>query len=344
MDLIKPKALQKGNTIGIFTPSLPMHLSLRAKYLHGIDQLRGAGFSVVEGMLTKSGQTQGYRAGSPKDRAEEFMSLIVDKSVHALMSTIGGNNSSSLIPYLDFDIIRANPKIICGYSDVTSLHMAILKHSKLSTFYGPAVIPSFGEHPNVLEETFESFFQAISPQKSRRKLTPPKHWSNEMRDARSDAWKIGVRKFEMNAGWKCLNAGSVTAPAVVANLNTLVSVAGTSSFPDLEGKILIIEEMLAPMSRLERNLRQLEQIGVFDAITGLVFGKPEVFQQEDAPFGVDELLLEVVGMNRKYPIVSEFDCGHTAPMLTLAEMSKITLNTQNNYKTEIWIEESMVST
>lgn len=81
---------------------------------------------------------KGIRAIAPV----QFMKIIRDKSVSALISTIGGANSSSMIPYLDFDEIRAHPKVICGYSDVTSLHLSILAYSGLSTFYGPAVMPS----------------------------------------------------------------------------------------------------------------------------------------------------------------------------------------------------------
>jgi hypothetical protein len=123
-------------------------MRFRAKHLHGISQLKSLGFRVVEGELTAAETHQGYRSGSPEERADEFMALILNPEVKALISTIGGENSASMIPYLDFEAIRTHPKVICGYSDVTSLHLAILAHSGLSTFYGPAVVPSFGEWPD----------------------------------------------------------------------------------------------------------------------------------------------------------------------------------------------------
>lgn len=194
--MIRPPALEPGATIGIFTPASPGHLRFREKYLHGVSQLEALGFRVVEGPLTARQTHQGYRSGSPQERAAELMLLVLDSEVNALISSIGGDNSASLIPYLDFEAIRARPKIICGYSDVTSLHLAINAYSGLSTFHGPAVVPSFGEWPTVLAETSDSFLDGVQRHRSgARKLEPPARWSNHFRDARSSAWKLEPRPF-----------------------------------------------------------------------------------------------------------------------------------------------------
>lgn len=343
MKLIRPKALTSGATIGIFTPSSPSHIALRKKYLHGLSVIKSFGFKVKEGWLTASEKHQGYRSGSPKDRADEFMALIRDPEVDCLVSTIGGANSSSMIPYLDFDEIRANPKIISGYSDVTSLHLAILAYSGLSTFYGPAVVPSFGEWPTMIEETKNSFFDAVTTTSGTKLLSVPSRWSNHFRDAKGDGWKTDPRQWEQNPGWRCLVSGEATAPVVVVNLNTLLTTAGTTCFPDLNGKILILEEMEAPMSRLERNLRHLERLGVFGVIKGLIFGKPEFFVQENAPFGLEDLLLEVLGPQANYPVVVNFDCGHAHPSLTIAEMASLTLNAKSDFEVIVRINEPMVN-
>lgn len=341
--IIRPPALEPGATVGIFTPSWPAHVALRAKYLHGVSVLKSFGFQVKEGWLTAQEKSQGYRSGSPRDRADEFMSLIRDKAVKCLFSTIGGDCSASMIPFLDFDEIRANPKIICGFSDVTSLHMAILAYSKLSTFYGPAVMPSFGEWPTMMEETRASFFEAVQThRKGGRALQPSRRWSNHFRDAKGEAWRTEPRKYEDNPGWRCLIPGEATAPLIVANLNTLLTAPGTSYFPDLSGKILLIEEMAAPMSRLERNYRHLERLGGFSSLKGLIIGKPEDYQQEGAPFSMDELLLEVLGNQAKYPVVTGFDCGHTHPSHTLAEMISLTLRARSEFDVSVIVNEPMV--
>lgn len=154
---IRPPPLKPGATIGVFTPSSPSHVDFPAKYAQGLAELRRLGFKVVEGALTKSRESQGYRSGTPRARAAELMALWLDPGVDALISTIGGMNSSSLIPYLDFAAMRAHPKIFCGDSDVTSLHCAILTLAGVRTFYGPAVIPSFGEWPETLPDSLASF-------------------------------------------------------------------------------------------------------------------------------------------------------------------------------------------
>lgn len=232
-NLIKPPPLRLGDTIGVFTPSSPSNVRHREKYLHGIQVLKRMGFDVVEGSLTASVTSQGYRSGTPRERAAEFMELIRDPKIKALISTIGGANSSSMIPWLDFDEIRGKPKVICGYSDVTSLHLSILSYSGLCTFYGPAIMPSFGEWPDMLEETKTSFLDAVQRHTiGERKLEPPKRWSNHLRFAPAQ-WKAEPRQFQDNPGWKVLNPGASRAPIVAANLNTLMTSAGTSYFPDL---------------------------------------------------------------------------------------------------------------
>lgn len=340
--LIRPPALKPGSKIGIFTPSSPANVGLRDKYLHGINVLKKMGFEVLEGSLTRAQKTQGYRSGTPKERADEFMELIHDDSVHALMSTIGGANSSSMIPFLDFDAIRARPKVICGYSNVTSLHMAILAYSGLSTFYGPALAPSFGEWPDVLPETKQSFLEAVQTHRmGARTLQPPKRWSNHLRFAPGQ-WKTEPRIFLNNEGGLSLNGGSAKGALIVANLSTLLTSAGTTSFPNLEGKLLLIEQMNAPLATDERCLRHLERLGVFDAITGLIMSKPEVYDQQGAPFNSDELLLEIVGTNRKYPIITHFDCGHANPMLTIAELSDAKIEAKTGFDTCVEILAPMV--
>lgn len=342
LKLLKPKKLKKGDTIGIFTPSSPAYTVNEELFINGIKNLENSGFKVKLGNLTERRATQGYRSGTPGERAKEFMDLILDDSVDALMSTIGGNNSSSMIPYLDFEKIREKRKVFCGYSDVTSLHMSILKYAGLRTLYGSAVMTWFGEYPNGIEESVDSFLLAVTKSDNKeRSLKPFKRWSNHFRDWTNGDWKNIPREWNENKGWKVLIPGEVEAEIVVANLNTLVSCAGTDYFPDLDGKVLLIEEMAAPWSREERSLRQLQLMGVFDKISGLIMGKPEMPNKEGAPFELDDLLLEVLGV-RDYPVVTEFDCSHTVPMHTIGQCSKVSLRASGNYDVEFRILESFV--
>jgi len=322
-------ALKSGDTIGIFTPSSPAHVSFRERYLNGQQTLRNLGFNVTEGELTVTGLEQGYRSGTPRARAAELMALFRNPDVKAIMSTIGGANSSSLLPYLDFDEIRANPKVFCGYSDVTALHMAIWSQTGLSTFYGPAVVPSLGEFPTGFEYTCESFLDATMRHRAgQRLIQPPVSWSNQApKFGDANASDPAARIWQDNKGLQTLLPGKISAPIVCANLNTLIAVAGTPYFPRLTGHILMIEEMWAPFSRYERNLRQLQLMGVFDEIAGLIVGKPEIVDFERAPFSTEALLLEILG-DVQYPVAYNGDFGHTHPMITLAQGAQISLNAE----------------
>ncbi len=332
MHLVRAPALLRGDLIGICTPSLPAHSLFRAKYLHGIEELKRLGFRVVEGDLTTKATAQGARSGTPQDRAAEINALFANPEVRAVIATIGGSNSSSLVPYLDFGLIRANPKIFCGYSDITSLHLAFMRHAGLSTFYGPAVMPSFGEWPAVLPETAESFLDATMRHLSgARELVAPARWSRHMRDARTDAWRTEERKWEPTAGWRTVAGGVAEGPAVVCNLNTLRTNAGAPEFPDMDGAILFIEDMSSSPTDAERAFRHLAALGVFKRIAGLVWGRVEFWTDQGCPLSVEELLLEAIhgelGGAPKFPIASDFDCCHTVPMLTIAQGVRTRLDT-----------------
>lgn len=339
--ILKPYNITPGCTAGVFTPSSPSHIRFREKYLHGVSELERCGFKVVEGSLTKSLSDQGYRTANGKLRAMEFMELIKDPEVDFLISTIGGSNSSSMLEYLDYDIIRSSRKLITGYSDLTSLHMAILTQSQLSTFYGPAVVPSFGEWPQVIPETLNSFIEMGNHTSSESFEMPIfDKWSRHFRDASNGDWKTTDREYSYNEGYKILNPGKSTAPIIVMNLNTVCSLAGTRYFPELNGEILLLEEMYAEFDIEERRLTQLKQMGVFEKISGLIVSKPEILVTNNAPFSYDDLILEIVG-EQDYPIVSNFDCGHTHPMLTIPQMINVTLDATSD-RTIVKVNESAV--
>lgn len=329
--IIRPRALKAGATLGVFTPSAPSYTANPGLFENGLKTLEGLGFKIKLGSLTSQRSSQGYRSGTAEERAQEFMDLINDSQVDGLISTIGGNNSSSMIPFLDFKKIRESRKVICGFSDVTSLHLAILKYAGLRTVYGPSVMCWFGEWPHGIEESSNWFIEAtINHKQGVRDLLPPKQWSNHSRNWANDDWKNLPREWKANEGWKILSPGIAEGPVIVANFNTLMTAAGTTYWPDLKGKILLLEDMWAPQSRNERLLRHLEFMGIFDQIKGLIIGKPEVYDQERASFTYEELFMEVVG-KRSYPIVSNFDCSHTVPMISLIQQTPLRIDATGEF-------------
>lgn len=331
LDILKPKALRPGHTIGVFTPSSPGYQQCEGLLTNGVANLETCGFNVKLGKVTDKRLSQGYRSAPPKERADEFMSLILDPDVDGLMSTIGGYNSSSMIPFLDFAAIRASRKSICGYSDVTSLHVAILKFSGLRTFYGPGVMCWFGDWPDGVSESTKWFLDAVMHHWSgEREVFAPELWSDHKRSWDNGDWRTKPRAWQKNAGWKILRSGTSEAPILALNLNTVLSAAGTKYWPDVSNKILLIEDMDAPLNRSERSFRQLHLMGVFDQICGLIVSKPEFYDQQNAPFGYEDLIVEIVG-DRDYPIVANFDCGHTLPMITIPQLSPVRLKAEREH-------------
>ena len=146
--MIFPKALQSGDKIGFFSPSSPATFFAPIRFERAKNYLIKQGFQLEAGSLT--GKQDNYRSGSIIERAEELNALIRDPDIRCIMSTIGGSNSNALLPYIDYEALKKDPKIIIGYSDVTALLLGIYAQTGIVTFYGPALVASFGEYPPLL--------------------------------------------------------------------------------------------------------------------------------------------------------------------------------------------------
>ena len=259
------------------------------------------------------------------------MELVENKDVDIIMPVIGGYNTASLLAYIDLEKIEKSQKIFCGYSDVTSIHLAILSKTKLPTIYGVAVVPTFGEYLNPLIYSEEDFKRCLKEESY--ELFPPKKWSNQLMDAFSDEWKKS-REYQENSGWTILNKGKRIGEVLVFNINTLVSLLGSDFIPDFSKKILILEEMDATITLEERNLNSLKLAGVFNSISGLIFSKPEKFDDKKSGKIYEDLIREIVG-ERNYPIIINFDCGHTIPSMCIPQKSLVLLDADLHVKVKI---------
>lgn len=312
--------------IGIYAPSSPAHIWFKEKYQCALKRIAGLGFEIVEGELIKNSKYQGYRTSNAKERALELMKLVNDETIDIIMPVLGGYNTASILPYLDYAKIEKSKKIFCGYSDITALHLAILSKTSLPTIYGMAVVPSFGEFIDPFFYSEESFINCLT--KESYSLTPPDYWSNEFLNAFTNDWK-NKRKYIKNDGWKTLIPGVAQGETIAVNIDTLVSLLGTDYIPSLKNKILILEEEDATISVEERNLNALKLSGIFDELKGLIFSKPEKFDSKDSNLSYSDLIIEIVG-DREYPIIYNFDCGHTHPSISIPQKSEIELTATNS--------------
>ncbi len=322
--MIIPPKLNIGDTIAVFSPSSPATVTAKKRYERAKDFLQAKGFNLLEGNLT--GKKDFYRSGSIKERAHEFNALISDPNVKCIISSIGGMNSNSLLPYIDYAQLKKTPKIIIGYSDVTALLLGIYARTGLVTYYGPAIVASFGELPPYVDMMFDYFEQmSIEPKTAPYTLPTPPVWTDEYIN-----WETqDCSKKAVDNKLVTLQSGKATGRLIGGNLNTMQGIWGTPYMPQIhEGDILFIEDSLKDCATIERSFSLLKLSGVFDRIGGLILGKHELFDDCGSKRKPYEILQEVMG-NVNFPVLAEFDCCHTHPMLTLPIGCQATLDADN---------------
>ncbi len=299
-------------TVGVFSASSPISATVPVRYERGKKFLEGKGLRVVDGALY--GKQDGYRSGSIMERADEFNALLHDGSIQILMAAIGGNNTNAILPYIDYEYLKAHPKVIVGYSDTTALLLAIYAKTGLTTFYGPALASSFGELPPFVDLTWESFHQVVlEGPKAPYPYEKSPVWTDEYLN-----WADQSRsKEERPNAWLCVRPGRCRGRLVGGNLNTMEGFFGTPYMPEIRpGDILLLEDSLKDACTIERSFALLKLAGVLDRVGGIVLGKHELFDDNGTGRRPHEILLEVLG-DRDIPILADFDCCHTHPMLTL---------------------------
>lgn len=299
-------------TVGVFSPSSPISATVPARYERGKAYLESRGIRVKDGMLY--GRRDCYRSGSIAERAEEFNRLLHDEETGILMAAIGGNNTNAILPYIDYAYLRAHPKVIIGYSDVTALLLAVYAKTGLPVFYGPALAASFGEFPPFVDETFRYFRDAVlDPVPVPHRYPVPAYWTEEHLD-----WSTQDRgKTPRENRLLCVRPGVCEGRLIGGNLNTMEGFFGTEYMPKIrEGDILFLEDSLKDACTVERSFSLLKLAGVFDRVGGILLGKHEGFDDNGTGRRPHEILLEVLG-GTTLPFLAEFDCCHTHPMLTL---------------------------
>ena len=271
-NLIKPKRLKPGDTIGIVAPCLAATPEKNEAGLEGLEQL---GFLIKRAPNLYS-DTNGY-AGSIEERAADFNAMLADPSVNAIMFG-GGEVSNELLPYIDYELLRKNPKVVCSYSDATTLLNALQSMSGVVTFYG--ISPrSFANVSLYNWMNFEG--RLIRPHLIHRK---------------SDQWRM-------------ITPGSCEGTLIGGYLENYAALQGLPWYhiDHSEPHLLFIEdhEMFSPPAMVSKWFSNLEHRGVFESVTGLIFGH---YSKKDVP-EIDQIL-ERIGKKYKIPVVHCEDFGH----------------------------------
>jgi muramoyltetrapeptide carboxypeptidase LdcA involved in peptidoglycan recycling len=298
-------------TIGVFSSSLCGTAGQEKNVRYAIDFFEARGYHVKLGALSGTGAKRAWRAGGIAERAAEFNALLRDPEVDCLMASSGGCVSNSILPYIDYDFLRAHPKIIIGFSDITALLLGIYAQTGLTTYYGP-VFSQFWRKTPINELVFLYMEAVLSGAQRPFTLPTPTEWTDESIDFH-ERHRYHMRKNAL----RTLRGGAAEGRLLPCNLNTLDGIWGSPYMPEIRpGDILLLEDTKKDIETAERSFSHLKLCGVFDRIGGLLLGKHIDQDGEGSGLTDSDVFLEVAG-RFDFPVLADFDCSHAAPMLTL---------------------------
>lgn len=287
---IKPNRIRLGETIGLISPAG----FIEERHLEeAIENLEELGFRVKYNKEIK--RRYGYLAGSDSLRAADLNKMFADKNVDAIFTIRGGYGCARMLDLVDYELIKENPKIIIGYSDITSLLYAIYKKTNLVCFHGPVGTSTFNDYSvNNLKNIL---------------VTPDETYT--MTNLLEDKKKI-----------KTINHGKAVGELIGGNLSIVVSMIGTKYDIDSKGKIIFLEDIGEEPYRIDRMLTQMKLAGKFDNCAGValgVFRRCEI-DKEDPEFEESLTLQQVfddVFSDLKIPVVYGLSFGHIENKFTL---------------------------
>ncbi len=309
MDLVKPKRLAEGDHLRIVTPSSSI-TSSEEVVQRGVHNLEKIGFN-VEIHPSCRGNYKGT-SGSPRERAKTLMDTFKDDDVDGIMCYWGGYNSNDILDHLDWGLIRANPKVFIGYSDITILNTVLYEKAGLVNFQGPALITF--THEFLMPWEVQVFKDVLMNPTDRYELrASPSYIDNPY----FYMYPEEPITEKLNPGWHIIKEGTAQGPIIGGHIGTLLALAGTAYWPDLEGKLLFLEEdEEGNPKELRRLFRQLEQTGALEEINGLLIGRIPEYSGIKDELGVASLIEDII-VDADYPVVAKMDFGHTNPIATV---------------------------
>lgn len=312
MKNLKPHKFDlKNKKIGIInTSSTPCIFPRRFK--------RALGVLLDEGLVVKFPNNfyvnDGYLPGAPLSRANDLMELISSNDVGLILSSTGGLSTIEILSLLNFDKIKQERKIICGSSDFTILLVAVYVKTGLVTFYGPALLPNFGEFGGVNKNTFESLLKNIQINQGFKYEMPVLFSSMDQYWDKGDNSCLTYEKFPRPI---VLVQGKAKGIIIAGNLESLVVISGTEymSFGKNDPLVFFIENTVSDTAELKRDLIRLELCGAFKNIAGFVYGLPAKRKDRGA-MTLEKVLIDFF-QKYKIPVVFGFPFGHINPNLTI---------------------------
>jgi len=291
MDVVKPRALESGDTVSVVAPSGPVR---RESLERGVRLFEELGLKVKMGNSVM--QRWGYLAGKDEERASDFMQAWSDPEVKAVIAARGGYGAMRILPLLDFDCIRAHPKILMGYSDITALHLALWKEANLVTFHGPVMEVWTSK---MEEYNLACLRDVLFGAKTLCEIPVPVEMPSD--------------DVQRPAGLTILEEGKASGRLIGGNLSLVASTIGTPWEIQTKGCILFLEDVGEKPYRIDRMLCQLKLSGKLDDAEGFCLGDFTDCESDPDPerpsFSVEEVLNQYFGRNGK-PCLTGIPGGH----------------------------------
>ncbi|CDQ21159.1 S66 family peptidase [Halobacillus karajensis] len=314
-----PKKLRKGNEIRILSPAKSLSMIDQDQQKLAVRRLNDAGFQVTFG--TYAAEEYNHISTPVDHRVNDIHDAFADPNVKAILTTIGGYDSNQLLSDLDYQVIRQNPKIFCGYSDITALSNSIYRKTGLVTYSGPH-FSSFGMEQGI-DYTYE-FFLKVCREKDPFNIPPAESWSD-------DHWYLDQenRQFHKNNGYNVINEGIAEGTSIGGNLCTLNLLQGTEFMPSLEDTILFLEDdLLSDAPTFDRNLQSLIHQPGFYGVKGIIIGR---FQKDSKV--KDRDLQQIIQSKKELttiPVISNASFGHTTPIFTFPIGGQVKMKAYNH--------------
>lgn len=292
--LIKPPRLRRGDLVGLVAPG---GYTSDASIQTAVQHIEALGFRARPGHYLR--EVWGNYGGTVAARIADLHAMLRDPEVKAIWAIRGGSGCISLLKHLDYALIRRHPKVLLGYSDITALHLAILRHAGLVTFHGPVASSTPSDYSTehllaVLTEPRPSYTIPMSAENARRAISEPQY------------------------AIRTVHGGVATGPLVGGNLSLLSALAGTPYAADFRDSLLFVEEVNEEPYRIDRWMTQLDLSGGFERAAALIVGVCEnCGPQGDGPSLTLDETLDVHLQPLNVPAVSGYSFGHIRNQCTL---------------------------
>lgn len=315
-----PQKLKKGYEIRVIAPSSSLSIISKKNRELAVKKLNELGFKIS--FSKNAEEIDDFDSSSIESRVSDLHEAFLDKNVKGILTAIGGFNINQILKYLDYDLIKNNPKILCGYSDITALSNTIYTKTGLVNYSGPA-FSTFGIIKR--NDYTVEYFKRCLLEEEPFKIEPSEEWSD-------DRWYLNQekREFFKNNGGLLINEGETEGKIIGGNICTLNLLLGTEFMPNIKDSILFLEDdEESKLKHFDRNLQALLHQPEFSQVRGLVIGRFQKLSE-----ATNEKIIKMIKAKKELkniPVVSNLDFGHTSPLFTfpIGGTAKLSANKDN---------------